>query len=573
MNKRILGRFVQLIILFMFALSVYIKAQIPSLEMVEQVAHNWVYSIVNYKGHWAGSRTPEILSIKEIKTADKEVGFLCQIKPMGFVIVAQDMELSPIKAYSTTCNLYDQSENGMMDLIKATMERSLKNIAKFKNLESTISNWQSLMNGQLTHFSEGKTLISSNWHQRPPYNHQCPSMGCDWSAYQNFNSSALVGCVPIAGAQIARYWCWPPYGEAWINGDPYDWKNMPDQITIHSPIKQVDAVAELCVEFGVVLDASYGCSRTGAHFSLPVSGYGYVELEDVFKDYFRYNKAGMDYESRDNFSAQEWFNIIKEEINNNRPIGYGIPDHAIVVDGWREVNTDGKTRLEYHINYGWGGTNTAWFILDNIPGGDYDEEQMLFHIWPTNRFSTAIAGYISCNHSFPYRYFDRNTVGVNATIAAGHKLQFLPGINVSASPGAGIYLKIEGSSSNRTVLFANGNESIGAIIKSGAIKLSNDGGMVLTPQRAPSFLRSPNSTGGRIDLTWESENIENLIFEIERKGEFDLDYKVISTSDFNYFSDPDVSPGGTYYYRVKAIHKNGQTSGYSSEVLISPTDS
>ncbi|CAK0769830.1 hypothetical protein CCP3SC15_30057 [Gammaproteobacteria bacterium] len=56
---------------------------------------------------------------------------------------------------------------------------------------------------------------------------------------------------------------------------------------------------------------------------------------------------------------------MRTEINASRPaVGY-IPDHAVVVDGYRyESNSD-----FFHVNYGWGETSNGWYFLNAIPGG------------------------------------------------------------------------------------------------------------------------------------------------------------------------------------------------------------
>ena len=61
-------------------------------------------------------------------------------------------------------------------------------------------------------FAGGQVMLATAWHQGAPYNRDCPQIFGSEACY-----SALVGCVPLAAAQIMRYWAWPPYGA----GFPY----------------------------------------------------------------------------------------------------------------------------------------------------------------------------------------------------------------------------------------------------------------------------------------------------------------------------------------------------------------
>ena len=107
---------------------------------------------------------------------------------------------------------------------------------------------------------------------------------------------------------------------------------------------------------------------------------------------------------------------------------YRIPGHSVVADGWRITYPGGQTLREYHINYGWGwlgncdGCDT-WYELDEIFGGNPDDEYMLEQIYPDVALGPLLSGVYGLNLPFPYRYFDRDTLGLNATFAAGQHLQ------------------------------------------------------------------------------------------------------------------------------------------------------
>jgi len=211
----------------------------------------------------------------------------------------------------------------------------------------------------------------------------------------------FVGCVATAAAQIMKYWNWPAYGIAstsylWdgdnscdsipVGGgllsadfsDPYDWGKMPDSCDYDGcDVQEEDAIAELCYEVGVAFEMDYGVCGSGIYEEqIP-------EVIDAYTMYFRYDLS-IDREDRVQYaSANGWFQVIKEEINNGRPMQYFIFGHCIVCDGWRD--TGGLK--QYHMNYGWGGSHTDWYTIDNLYcpwlGCDPMKEFMIRRIFPS----------------------------------------------------------------------------------------------------------------------------------------------------------------------------------------------
>ena len=97
--------------------------------------------------------------------------------------------------------------------------------------------------------------------------------------------------------------------------------------------------------------------------------------------YFRYNPS-IETVYRLAYSRQGWYDAIKEEIEAGRPLFYNITIHSLVCDGFRR---DGSF-LQYHVNYGWGGSNNAWFPIDEVPGlTDQWVEFMARRIVPAGR--------------------------------------------------------------------------------------------------------------------------------------------------------------------------------------------
>jgi hypothetical protein len=464
------------------------RAQPVTIDEAQAVVENWLPLIIEEYGSWGGSPTAAVSSIEDFTRAGKVLGYYCTVEPRGFVLVSSRRELAPIKAYSEREGLVPDSEEGLTGLLKDRMERLLARVESMEAagrtraggavgpleidypeiwdrlerdpagllwdappLEATESNEPPASQEETVeeageadeaNYQEGQVMLDSNWHQFPPYNNFCPYLACTNTS----NGRAVVGCVATAGAQIMRYWAWPPYGE---NGslytDSYDWPNMAAAATTGSPAAEQNAVAELSYEVGIAVDMDYGCTGSSAYTS---------DMEGVFQDHYRYDNVVK--QDRDDYTAVAWFDLMKYEFNYNRPVQYRITGHSIVGDGWREYGT--PTIREYHMNYGWTGTGSdAWYALDSLTTDPEGEEFLLEVIRPEPVLFDMSTLYAR-NATFPYRYVYRDTAGVNGSFEGGQRIQFLPGVVAYCSSGT---VTFNGSSSNYSYLFTKGDLSRG----------------------------------------------------------------------------------------------------------------
>jgi len=370
-----------------------------SLE-AERVCENWITHIVSEKGSWAGSLNPHVRSVQELTYGDTLLARVYSIDPAGYVVVPVLKELPPIKASSERHDLDVNDTGGMAQLLRDVLISRVRTYAAaYGSLDAPQPLAGPVVFGrdhreQWSRFSrdaalfktnpidnyspltEVGPLLTSEWHQGAPYNNLCP-MGD--------GGRTVVGCVATAASQIMRYWEWPVTGAGshsyyWdgdqscggdVGGgslyasfsDEYDWANMPDDCGGGCTQDQRNALAELSSEVGIAFDMDYGVCGSGS--------WVYLTL-DVFPDYFRYDGQAINGVDRLDYSYGGWFDVIKAEINLGRPIHYRITGHAIVCDGWRD--TGGIS--QYHMNYGWGGPNSAWYTIDNIygsagPGDEY----------------------------------------------------------------------------------------------------------------------------------------------------------------------------------------------------------
>lgn len=403
-----------LVIAMILFLSVTSYAEIATSVESEQVCQNWLSSVVHQKGAWAGDTNPLISGRGEIRADD---GILLaryyNIQPTGFVIVPVLKEMTPIKAYSDVSILDERQSGGFLQMLKEILTERMDlyrqrfgslDSAQIDGIDPVFGKSQRLLWNTYdvspklfkSNIAQGITqlpeeagpLLTSAWHQRTPYKNYCP---------QGDGGQTVVGCVATAAAQIMKFWEWPPSGyssHSYLWGgdhscggstpsevlsadfsDAYDWEDMPDECDGGCPPADSAALAELCYEVGVAFDMDYGACGSGTYVSLATS---------VFPGYFKYSRD-IKREDRIDYTLEGWYQIIKEEIDAGRPIQYRINSHSIVCDGYRNLGT----QYEYHMNYGWGGSFTTWFVLDSlycswVPGDvcPASEEMMITHIQP-----------------------------------------------------------------------------------------------------------------------------------------------------------------------------------------------
>jgi len=490
-------KYIFLILLFSITFSPQnANAQFVDIKETKAIAQNWIQMKIDKYGDWGGSKTATAGEMQELRYFGKLVGYYCKVRPRGYIVVSLRRELAAVKAYSDRSNIDFSREEGMPDLIKYRLFRIIKNIeakagpiqsADIDQVENLLefsykSSWTTLENYTPGSFSgtpvtkqnyqEGDSLLDTHWQQRVPYNSFCPFPGGDSLCSNTSNGRTLVGCVAIAGAQLMKYWNWPPYGESGIYDDPYECALMGDSVTTSFPIEEQYAVAELCFEVGQAVGMNYGCNVSTAWGS---------SMEGALESIFRYNH-NCNTINRTDYTADEWFNQIIIQINDNRPILYYVGrigesvGHAIVCDGWQIMDPPFYLKM-YHMNFGWDNNTTGFYTIDQIM--DYDSllDHMTLDIVPDYAVGTQMIGTYD-RTSFAYRYFDQDTQGALATFSPGQSLQILPEVTITGT-GTDTNIRIEGALGLSTQIFADGDPSDGIHIYNGAIQFRNGGSIKL----------------------------------------------------------------------------------------------
>jgi hypothetical protein len=355
-----------------------ILAETASYEDMDRVCRNWLTYTVAQIGDWAGATDPRIIGVEDIVENDTLLARYYEIYPNGYIIVPALKNLPPVKAYSDNSRLDLQEADGFAVMLREVLQNRTRVFVDFYgSLEAVPVNddqplygpvnrqrWDDFAvsskkfdvaaNMSLKAPTEGVgPLLGTSWHQGYPYNAYCP-MGD--------GGRCVVGCVATAMAQIMWYHQWPPAGDGshsytW-GGDNSCGGSTPSQVLsadFSDPYiyqNTTENLAEINSECGIAVNMDYGACASGAYFGPTIA---------AFVAYFRYANT-INQRGRLSYSSQVWFEMVQEQINQDHPILYGISRHAIVCDGWRIQSS----LNQYHMNYGWGGSQNAWYVVDQL---------------------------------------------------------------------------------------------------------------------------------------------------------------------------------------------------------------
>jgi len=479
-------------------------AQIVTREEARTIAENWISTITQCAGDWGGYPSAAVGEIEELQRDGRLLGYWCHIEPEGHIVVSLRRELAPVKAHSATWDGDPNCDEDIVDIIKFKMAaahafieeqigpvetasaEAIERIAEFsyratwnllsRNPEEFEQELQ--LNSPLTNYVQYQVMLSTNWSQSNPYNLFCPyDSDC---TLPHYDGRCATGCVATAAAQIMKYWCWPPHGSGYPYHDPYNWTYMPDSLSTSSPQYQIDAVANLMAEIGL------GCLMNYCGDNDCGSGAFPEDMVVAYEDYFRYD-PDLHMLYRDDYDNVEWFELIKEQLDVNRPLHYGITEHSVVIDGYQHVM---DIRM-YHINYGWGGNvqpeacwddyrdtgSNTWFMVYGLPCAV--ETDMIAGIQPDVSLNALLGPIYGNNPSFPYRYVNVDATGTDVTFSAGQLIQFLPGIDIMCTSTTGGSIDIYGTPALHTRLFTRGDQTKGVRIENGGIVLYGGGGLRL----------------------------------------------------------------------------------------------
>lgn len=333
----------------------------------------------------------------------------------GWVMVAGNDAAHPIIGFSETGKF---SFEGLPVNLQKWLSGYNKELKSAQELglvagEEVAAEWKALRSGNKMPKAGSVVvapLIKTIWDQDEPFNLLCPGTGT-WGEDSN---KAASGCVATAMSQVMNYWQWPVSGTGSHSYQPlldiyndwgyyqetieyykgqlsadfehtvYDWDNMKDSYKSSYTTAEGNAVATLMFHCGVALEMQYGDyahDGSGA-WTIDYDGYWSGQntpcVETVLPKYFKY-KSTLKGLSKDKMTQQndgvnmaghtdaEWKALIKEELDNKRPIMYDgsgtYGGHSFILDGYRSDDY-------YHFNWGWSGEDDGYFKLTSLAPGD-----------------------------------------------------------------------------------------------------------------------------------------------------------------------------------------------------------
>ena len=425
------------------------------------------FSFMRTNGHGRGNVSKQSMRLVYTGTAidGSDCYYVFSLQPRGFVIVAADERAEPILGYS-----YDNpfSVDGMPDnvrywlnhyvqQIKAAVDNGDQPSAEIAERWTLLKSGQTMPTRSVTAVSP---LIQTTWDQNQYYNQFCPADA------NGPGGHVYAGCVATAMAQIIRYWQWPNQGfnsHSYVHNNygtlsvdyntaTYNYSNMPNSLSSSSSSTQIAEVAKLIYHCGVAVDMDYTVGGSSAYFYPVVS---------ALSDYFAFKDNGT-YVFKSNYSDTEWSNMLKQELDNARPIfysGQGTGGHAFVCDGY---DNNGN----FHFNWGWSGSyNDGYYALDALTPGAHNysnDQEAIIGISVTGSFIRCSTSQMVLNvsgngESEPQTLSVRGrslSGNINVTVGGGFKIS-TNGTNYStsatlASTGGTLYVKYIPTSSNTT---------------------------------------------------------------------------------------------------------------------------
>lgn len=312
----------------------------------------------------------------------------------GFIIVAGEDRVRPVLGYSAEGEVDMEKMPENMKAWLAGYQEEISWVAE-QNISASDAiqkEWQEWLSGSKSMANQGVLLETAKWDQGDPYNRMTPTIG---------DQHTLTGCVATAMAIIMEYHQFPDKPVVassevsyTVNGEPrtetipyadthYDW-NVMSNIDYNSgnvSFADADAVAELMWHCGANAHMNYGLTASGAAF---------IDAMQAFRNIFGY-KASRHIDKMD-FTWSEWINLVKNELNNDRPVYYDGQNQS--TDEGHAFICDGYTQDDYfHINWGWGYRNPAYYndyylltCLD-AEGTNYNFSRdcgMMLDVYPTD---------------------------------------------------------------------------------------------------------------------------------------------------------------------------------------------
>lgn len=361
----------RLILLAMFITVTTFLAALPvSQATAADIANGW---LSRYNASIPSS-TPDRVILESVSP----IAWVWELAPCGYIVVAADDRLQPIPAYSFTCSFGSEEGNLLADLLACDLGSRLDQYDQLDNASrSKIAlDWQNIRQGSVRDpvqqwppegYSPSGGWLKTEWTQNAPYSNFCPIDPVT-------GTRSIAGCPAVAMAQIVNFHQ-TVNGTTFTDADDYYHSYAGRNYYIDN-----DAVARDFPDFPTlnqylsdfVGHYSYYQDQTNQDKAALVfacgvaakqvytsSGSGTFAVSQAFD---AYQKFGFDSSILDTVSSPELYSHMAQNIMN------ALPAHlAVVTPAWdagHNVAVDGYNTDDYfHLNFGWGGTYSGWYLL------------------------------------------------------------------------------------------------------------------------------------------------------------------------------------------------------------------
>ena len=308
-----------------------------------------------------------ISNVEKIKEGEKILLYIFHLDPVGFIIVPADDQAIPNLAFGFEhpfeTSLMPDNLSALFDYYKNELQGFVTNSSNPSDQNKAL--WSKYLDENYLDFRSRNVspLLDAEFDQSGSWNNGV-------TGAIGFNGP--VGCVAVAMCQVMHYWKHPEQGMGsnYYTEDDYGYIQVNFEDAYYNfdnmPATYANANSQLLLyHAGVSVNMDYGFSGSGAW----VVG-GYPSAFYAMENFFRYS-SDISYVWKDNYSTTEYRNIIKNELDNNRPVisqGYdngGYGGHAWNIDGYSGNNL--------HCNWGWGGSSNGYFNLTSMGGFPYDQ--------------------------------------------------------------------------------------------------------------------------------------------------------------------------------------------------------
>ena len=168
-------------------------------------------------GNFQQFQVGAVESLKSTVKNAKSMGYVVNLSPTGFVVVAPDSDLPPVIAYSFKSPYYknDDPENLLPQIVNQDMKNRLTYLPQMKSAvkKANAALWDKYLNADPVLFADFQTMaqwpsdsdsgwLKTTWDQGSPYNEFCP-------ADKITATRCVTGCVATAMAQVLFYWTAP----------------------------------------------------------------------------------------------------------------------------------------------------------------------------------------------------------------------------------------------------------------------------------------------------------------------------------------------------------------------------